>query len=144
MPSDDMPSYEDMLVEALKDLNESDGSAPKALFTWMASRYPLHTNFRPSASQALQKAFKRGRLEKGSNGRYRLKASWDGGSVRPAMLVFVYTLVDTFRTLDIQTDDTPTTKLGADGAAGATWSSHHFAIHARSAFSNGWSWSAWS
>ena len=81
MPSDDLPSYEDMLVEALTDMNESDGSAPKSLFTWMASRYPLHTNFRPSASQALQKAFKRGRLEKGSNGKYRLNASWDGGSV---------------------------------------------------------------
>lgn len=91
--SDDLPSYEDMLVEALTDLNESDGSAPKALFTWMGSRYPLHTNFRPSASQALQKAFKRGRLEKGSNGRYRLNASWDGGSTsrrttrRPQSLV---------------------------------------------------------
>jgi hypothetical protein len=70
-----------MLVEALTELAESDGSAPKSLFTWMASRYPLHTNFRPSASQALQKAFKRGRLEKGSNGKYRLNASWDGGSV---------------------------------------------------------------
>lgn len=69
-----------MLVEALTDLNEADGSAPKSLFTWMASRYPLHSNFRPSASQALQKAFKRGRLEKGSNGKYRLNASWDGGS----------------------------------------------------------------
>ncbi|KAI0004564.1 hypothetical protein BJV74DRAFT_808148 [Russula compacta] len=80
MPADDLPSYEDMLVEALTDLNEPDGSAPKTLFTWMASRYPLHTNFRPSASQALQKAFKRGRLEKGSNGKYRLNASWDGGS----------------------------------------------------------------
>jgi len=86
-PSDDLPSYEDMLVEALTDLNESDGSAPKTLFTWMASRYPLHTNFRPSASQALQKAFKRGRLEKGSNGKYRLNASWDGGSVRSPVLV---------------------------------------------------------
>jgi hypothetical protein len=82
MAADDLPSYEDMLVEALTDLNEPDGSAPKSLFTWMASRYPLHTNFRPSASQALQKAFKRGRLEKGSNGKYRLNASWDGGSVR--------------------------------------------------------------
>ena len=82
MGADDLPSYEDMLVEALTDLNEPDGSAPKSLFTWMASRYPLHTNFRPSASQALQKAFKRGRLEKGSNGKYRLNASWDGGSVR--------------------------------------------------------------
>lgn len=82
IPADDLPSYEDMLVEALIDLNEPDGSAPKSLFTWMASRYPLHSNFRPSASQALQKAFKRGRLEKGSNGKYRLNASWDGGSVR--------------------------------------------------------------
>jgi hypothetical protein len=82
IPADDLPSYEDMLVEALTDLNEPDGSAPKSLFTWMASRYPLHSNFRPSASQALQKAFKRGRLEKGSNGKYRLNASWDGGSVR--------------------------------------------------------------
>ena len=82
IPADDLPSYEDMLVEALADLNEPDGSAPKSLFTWMASRYPLHSNFRPSASQALQKAFKRGRLEKGSNGKYRLNASWDGGSVR--------------------------------------------------------------
>ncbi|KAH9049968.1 hypothetical protein EDB84DRAFT_1260150, partial [Lactarius hengduanensis] len=80
IPADDLPSYEDMLVEALIDLNEADGSAPKSLFTWMASRYPLHSNFRPSASQALQKAFKRGRLEKGSNGKYRLNASWDGGS----------------------------------------------------------------
>jgi hypothetical protein len=101
IPSDDLPSYEDMLVEALTDLDESDGSAPKALFSWMASRYPLHTNFRPSASQALQKAFKRGRLEKGSNGRYRLNASWDGGSVGPAVSVSVYTPVDAFRTLDI-------------------------------------------
>ena len=87
---DDLPSYEDMLVEALADLNEPDGSAPKSLFTWMASRYPLHTNFRPSASQALQKAFKRGRLEKGSNGRYRLNASWDGGSVRYMVLFYLW------------------------------------------------------
>jgi len=89
MAADDLPSYEDMLVEALTDLNEPDGSAPKSLFTWMASRYPLHTNFRPSASQALQKAFKRGRLEKGSNGKYRLNASWDGGSVRIMALFYL-------------------------------------------------------
>jgi len=37
------------------------------------------TNFRPSASQALQKAFKRGRLQKvGTN--YRLNPDWSGGS----------------------------------------------------------------
>jgi linker histone H1 and H5 family len=94
--ADDLPSYEDMLVEALTELNEPDGSVPKSLFTWMASRYPLHTNFRPSASQALQKAFKRGRLEKGSNGKYRLNASWDGGSVGSVALGSVSRFADAF------------------------------------------------
>ncbi|TFK27347.1 hypothetical protein FA15DRAFT_666407, partial [Coprinopsis marcescibilis] len=77
---EDLPSYEEMLVEALQDSNDPEGSAPKDLFTWMASRYPLQSNFRPSASQALQKAYKRGRLEKSSNNKYRLNAAWEGGS----------------------------------------------------------------
>ncbi|KAI0055599.1 hypothetical protein BV25DRAFT_165928 [Artomyces pyxidatus] len=77
---EDLPSYEDMIVEALADLSEPDGCAPKSVFMWMASHYPLHTNFRPSASQALQKAFKRGRLEKSNNGKYRLNINWDGGT----------------------------------------------------------------
>ena len=70
-----------MIVEALLDCGEAEGAAPKDLFTWMASRYPLQTNFRPSASQALQKAYKRGRLEKRSGGKYRLNANWEGGAV---------------------------------------------------------------
>ena len=78
---DDLPSYEEMIVEALTDCTDPEGRAPKDLFTWMASRYPLQSNFRPSASQALQKAFKRGRFEKSSNGRYRLNATWEGGNV---------------------------------------------------------------
>ncbi|KAH7928473.1 hypothetical protein BV22DRAFT_1117606 [Leucogyrophana mollusca] len=69
-----------MIVEALLDAGDADGCAPKSLFAWMAAHYPLQTNFRPSASQALQKAFKRGRLEKGSNGRYRLNTAWEGGN----------------------------------------------------------------
>lgn len=69
-----------MIVEALMDSVDPEGCAPKDLFSTMASRYPLQTNFRPSASQALQKAFKRGRLEKSSGGKYRLNASWEGGS----------------------------------------------------------------
>jgi len=40
--------------------------------------YPLQQNFRPSASQALHKALKRGRLEK-VGGKYRLNPSWGGG-----------------------------------------------------------------
>ncbi|RPD62242.1 hypothetical protein L226DRAFT_611154 [Lentinus tigrinus ALCF2SS1-7] len=77
---EDLPSYEEMIVEALLDCGEAEGAAPKDLFTWMASRYPLQTNFRPSASQALQKAYKRGRLEKRENGKYRLNAAWEGGA----------------------------------------------------------------
>lgn len=80
--TDDLPSYEEMIVEALIESTDPDGSAPKDLFTWMAARYPLQSNFRPSASQALQKAFKRGRFEKSSNGKYRLNATWEGGNVR--------------------------------------------------------------
>ena len=80
-PPDDLPSYEEMIVQALKTFSDPDGAAPKDLFSWMASHYPLQTNFRPSASQALQKAFKRGRFLKSTNGRYRLNPSWEGGNV---------------------------------------------------------------
>ena len=79
--TEDLPSYEEMIVNALADHPDPEGAPPKDLFAWMAARYPLQTNFRPSASQALQKAFKRGRLEKGQGGKYRLNASWEGGSV---------------------------------------------------------------
>lgn len=86
LTADDIPSYEDMIVEALSELGDPEGCQPKTVFSWMASHYPLHPNFRPSASQALQKAFKRGRLEK-SDGekKYRLNPSWDG-AVSPLFL----------------------------------------------------------
>ena len=79
---DDLPSYEEMIVEALSNTTDPEGYAPKDLFTWMASRYPLQSNFRPSASQALQKAYRRGRFEKSSGGKYRLNPTWEGGNVR--------------------------------------------------------------
>ncbi|TDL18108.1 hypothetical protein BD410DRAFT_793595 [Rickenella mellea] len=79
-PGSDLPSYEEMIVSALTSLSSPDGTAPKTLFTWMAAHYPLQQNFRPSASQALQKAFRRGRLEKSNEGKYRLNASWEGGN----------------------------------------------------------------
>jgi len=78
---DDLPSYEEMLVEALAACSDTEGCAPKDLFSWMAARYPLQSNFRPSASQALQKAYKRGRFEKGSNGKYRINAGYIGANV---------------------------------------------------------------
>lgn len=73
-----MPSYEEMLVEAIIDVGDADGTAPKVLFAWMASHYPLQQNFRPSASQALHKALRRGRLAK-VGGKYRLNPEWGGG-----------------------------------------------------------------
>ncbi|KAJ7147103.1 hypothetical protein C8R43DRAFT_1011869 [Mycena crocata] len=76
----DLPSYEDMIVEGLNAVGDPEGLAPKDLFNWMAARYPVQSNFRPSASQALQKAFRRGRFEKSTNGRYRLNANWEGGN----------------------------------------------------------------
>ncbi|KAK7464656.1 hypothetical protein VKT23_005863 [Stygiomarasmius scandens] len=78
---DDLPSYEDMIVEALSDgVEDPEGLAPKDLYTWVASHYPVQSNFRPSASQALQKAYRRGRFEKSSSGKYRLNPEWKGGT----------------------------------------------------------------
>jgi hypothetical protein len=80
MSADDLPSYEEMLVEALSKCDEGEGCAPKNLFTWMSMHYPLQTNFRPSASQALQKAHKRGRFGKNEAGKYFLRTNWEGGN----------------------------------------------------------------
>lgn len=83
VPPDDLPSYEEMIAMALKDIDHTgDGAAPKTLFNWMAIHFAVQTNFRPSASQALQKAFKRGRLSKKDGGRYALNPLWEGGAVR--------------------------------------------------------------
>ncbi|KAJ7212005.1 hypothetical protein GGX14DRAFT_621251 [Mycena pura] len=76
----DLPSYEDMIVEGLTSVGDPEGMAPKDLFNWMAARYPVQSNFRPSASQALQKAYRRGRFEKSTGGRYRLNPNWEGGN----------------------------------------------------------------
>jgi hypothetical protein len=80
---DDLPSYEEMIVEALEVCGDPEGAPPKTLFQWMENQYPLHSNFRPSASQALQKAFKRGRLTKNEGGKYAISQTWEGGSVSP-------------------------------------------------------------
>uniref|UniRef100_U9UVV7 Histone H1 n=2 Tax=Rhizophagus irregularis TaxID=588596 RepID=U9UVV7_RHIID len=58
----DLPSYEEMIVQALASIADPAGSAPRNIFEWMNSSYPLHKNFRASASQALQKAVKKGRV----------------------------------------------------------------------------------
>lgn len=93
--AEDLPSYEEMIVQALIDLGATDANAasegvvPKQVFQWMAERYPLQQNFRPSASQALQKAYKRGRFEKNRDGRYRLNLYWEGANVSYFLLLLV-------------------------------------------------------
>lgn len=72
-----------MIVEALAECTDPEGLVPKNIFAKMQARYPLHNNFRPSASQALQKAYKRGRLLKNEDEgdkRYRLNPNWGGGN----------------------------------------------------------------
>ncbi|KAJ7069666.1 hypothetical protein C8F01DRAFT_1226917 [Mycena amicta] len=77
----DLPSYEDMIVEGLTVVNDPEGLAPKDLFNWIYNRWPtVQANFRPSASQALQKAYRRNRFEKSTSGKYRLNPNWSGGS----------------------------------------------------------------
>ncbi|SNX86526.1 uncharacterized protein MEPE_05235 [Melanopsichium pennsylvanicum] len=74
-----LPSYEDMIVEGLRVMGEAP---PRSLFNWMQVTYPLTKKFRPSAHQALQKAFKRGRLLK-TGSMYRINSSWsDPGESR--------------------------------------------------------------
>ncbi|ETS65279.1 hypothetical protein PaG_00001 [Moesziomyces aphidis] len=76
-----LPSYEDMIVEGLRIMGEAP---PRTLFNWMQVTYPLTKKFRPSAHQALQKAFKRGRLLK-TGSMYRINSSWSspGESRKP-------------------------------------------------------------
>ncbi|RKP06537.1 hypothetical protein THASP1DRAFT_31649 [Thamnocephalis sphaerospora] len=69
-----LPSYEDLCVEAVLDMNKPGGSLPKRIFEWIATNYPVAPNFRPSCSQALQRAYRKGKLEK--HGRaYKVSAS---------------------------------------------------------------------
>ena len=86
-----MPSYEDMIVEALTGSHDPDGVAPKDIYAWMQTHYPVQSNFRPSASQALQKAYKKGRFEKGNNGKYRVNPNYSGvgSSVRTFLLEYM-------------------------------------------------------
>ncbi|SJX64971.1 uncharacterized protein SRS1_15799 [Sporisorium reilianum f. sp. reilianum] len=74
-----LPSYEDMIVEGLRIMGQAP---PRTLFNWMQDTYPLTKKFRPSAHQALQKAFKRGRLLK-TGSLYRINQAWsDPGESR--------------------------------------------------------------
>ncbi|KAG8834475.1 hypothetical protein FRC17_008531 [Serendipita sp. 399] len=70
-----LPSYEAMIIETLEVLNMPQGARPKAIYDYMMEHWPLIPNFRPSASQALQRALKRGRLLK-NGALYSLNPDW--------------------------------------------------------------------
>lgn len=98
----------------------------------MGSRWPLQINFRPSASQALQKAYKRGRLEKAPSGKYRLNPNWGGGSVSRIGLGFG-TGAD--RALDLAPYDAPPADAdaGRNVCSATSTAGEHEPVHARPA-----------
>ncbi|BFZ62987.1 hypothetical protein YB2330_004099 [Saitoella coloradoensis] len=59
-----LPSYEQMIVRGLAEINEPKGTPPRVIYKWMETNYPLEPNFRQTAALVLQKAVKKGRLEK--------------------------------------------------------------------------------
>lgn len=77
-----LPSYETMIVQSLEHVGGNRGAAPKEIFNYMSNHWPLIPNFRPSASQALAKALKRGRLLK-QGSLYTLNPAWTGGHTTP-------------------------------------------------------------
>ncbi|CAG8522724.1 5564_t:CDS:2 [Ambispora leptoticha] len=71
-----LPSYEEMIVEAITAIADPNGVPPKAIFDRMESTYPLHSKFRSSASQALHKAVKKGRVLKVGLTLYKLNSDY--------------------------------------------------------------------
>ncbi|CAG8435366.1 7401_t:CDS:2 [Ambispora gerdemannii] len=71
-----LPSYEEMIVEAIGAIADQNGSPPKTIFDKMESTYPLHAKFRSSASQALHKAVKKGRVLKVGLTLYKLNSDY--------------------------------------------------------------------
>lgn len=74
-----LPSYEEMIVKALMEIGEPQGTPPRVIYDWMNSNYPLQSNFKASASQALQKTVKKGRLLKDGS-LYRLNTEFTGST----------------------------------------------------------------
>jgi hypothetical protein len=84
----DLPHYELMIVNALHAINDPNGSPPKAIWDWMNSNYPCNPKFRASASQALQKALKKGRLVK-TGSLYKINPDFNPiNAVRPLIYDF--------------------------------------------------------
>jgi hypothetical protein len=89
-----------MIVESLQNVGGTRGAAPKEIFNYMIElayfppnglkltmysttrHWPLIPNFRPSASQALARALKRGRLRKEGT-LYSLNPAWTSGHTIP-------------------------------------------------------------
>lgn len=71
-------SYEDMIVQALYSINDSNGTKPKDIFDWMEYHCSgIPEAFRASASQALKKAASKGKINRIGNGLYKVNKGYE-------------------------------------------------------------------
>ncbi|PVF94047.1 hypothetical protein CPB86DRAFT_876672 [Serendipita vermifera] len=78
-----VPDYETMIVRTLEAIQAPEGVPPRDIFNYMMKNWPLIPNFRPSASQALARALKKGRLVKNAS-LYSLNSQWIEGQTSTA------------------------------------------------------------
>ncbi|KAL7748211.1 hypothetical protein RI367_006397 [Sorochytrium milnesiophthora] len=77
-----LPAYEEMIAEAVTQLNDPEGVSPRAIFDWMQQTYPmLPRSFRGSATQALKKALHRKRLIRTKRSGYIINPEYDSKPV---------------------------------------------------------------
>ncbi|KAJ1501245.1 hypothetical protein HMI54_008678 [Coelomomyces lativittatus] len=75
-----LPAYEDLIAEALMEMGNG-GYPPRLIFNWMESHYThLPEQFRGSATQALKKAWKKGRFTRHER-KYKLNPTYMAGPV---------------------------------------------------------------
>ncbi|KNE68760.1 hypothetical protein AMAG_13400 [Allomyces macrogynus ATCC 38327] len=78
-----VPSYEEMIAQAIIALGDPQGHPPREIYAWMAMTYGAHLpmQFKGSATQALKKAWRKSRFLR-DNRRYRLNPDYQGARVR--------------------------------------------------------------
>ncbi|KNE70606.1 hypothetical protein AMAG_15366 [Allomyces macrogynus ATCC 38327] len=78
-----VPSYEEMIAQAITALGDPQGHPPREIYAWMAMTYGayLPVQFKGSATQALKKAWRKSRFLR-DNRRYRLNPDYQGARVR--------------------------------------------------------------
>ncbi|KAL7751370.1 hypothetical protein RI367_003230 [Sorochytrium milnesiophthora] len=81
-PTRRLPAYEALIAEAITTLDNPDGVAPRAIFSWMQENYPdLPRGFRGSATQALKKAMHKKRFLRTKRSGYINNPAYDAKPV---------------------------------------------------------------